>query len=66
MPLCVITEVIALNTTFYAEFASISDETTFTYEWILNQVRELHQHCNVPDPVFVGTDCEVDLITVIE
>ena len=66
MLLCIITGVTALNSSFYVGFAFFSNETMSTYEWVLTQISELYQHLNIPDPVFIGTDCEVGLITAIE
>ncbi len=41
MFLCVITKIIALNITFFVEFAFILNENSIIYEWILEQIVEL-------------------------
>jgi transposase-like protein len=65
MPLCIIFGVTALNTTFYVAFAFISSEHSDSYMWILERILELYQELNIPNPIFIATDCEVGLINAI-
>ena len=62
LPLLVITGVTALNTSFYAAFAFMSSESTEDYLWVIEQLRELYQHLDIPDPSVLLTDCQLALI----
>ena len=66
MPLCVISGVTGLNTSFYIGFAFLSSETYNDYLWVLSSLQQFYQEGNIPDPIFVGTDCEKALICALQ
>ncbi len=47
MSLCIIFEIIVLNTIFYVVFAFISSKHANSYQWILEQLLELYQELNI-------------------
>ena len=66
MPLCVISGVTGLNTSFYIGFAFVSFETYTDYRWVLSCLREFYVEGDIPDPIFAGTNCEKALIRALE
>ena len=58
--------VTGLNTSFYIGFAFLSSKTYNNYIWILSSLQQFYQKRNIPDPIFVGTDCKKALIYVIQ
>ena len=62
MPLFVITGVNTLNRTFYIGFAFIHKEKITTYEWVLQQLKELYQELHLSPPEIILTDHEKALI----
>ncbi len=66
MPLCVISGVTGLNTTFYIGFAFLSSETYTDYHWVLSSLQQFYCEINIPDPIFVGINCEKTLIRALE
>ena len=58
--------VTGLNTSFYIGFTFLSSETYNDYIWILSSLQQFYQERNIPDPIFVSTDCEKALICVIQ
>ena len=65
MPLFVISGVTGLNTSFYISFAFLSSETYNDYLWVLSSLQQFYQERNIPDPIFVGPDCEKALICAL-
>ena len=65
MPLCIISGVIALNTTFYIAFCFLSEETTEDYGWLLERLKELYILLDILDLTVVVTDAETSLIAAI-
>jgi beta-glucosidase-like glycosyl hydrolase len=65
MPLCIITEVTSLNTSFFVGFAFLSSEQYEDYDWVLEQLKKLYQSLRILNPLVIATDCEVALINVI-
>ena len=61
-----ISGVIGLNTSFYIGFAFLSSETYNDYFWVLLLLQEFYQERNIPDPIFMGTDCEKALICALQ
>lgn len=65
-PLHVISRVTGLNTTFYIGFAFLFSETYIDYHWVLSSLQQFYRERDIPDPVFVGTDCKKALIWALE
>ena len=65
MPLCIISGVTPLNTTYYIAFCFLSSETTEDYTWLLRMLKELYEMLDIPDPIVIITDAEVGLIRAI-
>lgn len=55
-PLCIITGVTALNTTFYVGFGFLLDESAETYQWMLEQLEVLCIDIDIPNPTVIVTD----------
>ena len=66
MLLYVISGVIGLNTSFYIGFAFLSLEIHSDYLWVLSSLQQFYQEENIPDPIFVGTNCEKALIRLFQ
>ncbi len=66
MPLCVISGVTGLNTSFFIGFAFVSSETYLDYHWVLSSLRRFYHESGIPDPIFAGTDCEKALIGALD
>lgn len=66
MPLCVITKVTSLNTSFYIGFAFVFFKTYTDYHWILFCLKKFYVEDDIPDPIFAGTDYEKTLIRELE
>ena len=66
MPLCVISGVTGLNTSFFIGFAFVSSWTYLDYHWVLSSLRQFYFEGDIPDPIFAGTDCEKALIGAFE
>ena len=62
LPLLIITGVTALNTSFYAAFAFMSAENTEDYVWVIQQLKKLYDHLEIPDPGVLLTDCQLALV----
>lgn len=65
MPLCVFTEVINLNTSFYFAFVFLSSEYAVNYQRVLEQYHILCNVENIPNPTVIATDDEKGLISAI-
>ncbi len=65
MPLCIITEVTTLNTTYYVAFAFLSAETVDDYCWVLSAVKKLYEFLNVLDPKVIVTNADPSIIRAI-
>ena len=65
MPLCIITGITSLNTTFYVDFCFMSQEFVDDYLWLLQQFAFLYIHVGVPRPRAIITDGEKGLISSI-
>lgn len=65
MPLCIITGITSLNTTFYVAFCFMSEEHADDYLWLLQQLALLYIHIDVSRPKVVITDGEKGLISSI-
>lgn len=66
MPLCIISGVTGLNTSFYIGFAFLSSETSADYIWVLECLAQLYQTLEIPSPTLVITDMEMALINAIQ
>lgn len=66
MRLCIILEVIGLNTSFYIGFAFLSLKTYTDYVWVLSYLQQFYKEGNIPDPIFLSIDCEKALICVLQ
>ena len=56
MPLCIITGVTPMNTTYYIGFAFLATERVEDYRWILQFVRRLYEALDIPDPSVIVID----------
>ena len=65
MPLCIITGVTPLNTTYYVAFAFLSAETVDDYRWVLGAVKKLYEFLDIPDPKVIVTDADPSIIRAI-
>lgn len=65
MSLCVINEVTAINTTFYAGFYFLINEDSEYYEWMLKIYKKFLEFMDVPDSIVFVTDSETDLLSAI-
>ncbi len=65
MPLCIITRVTPLNTTYYVPFVFLSAETVDDYHWILGAVKKLYKLLDIPDPKVIVTDTDPSMIRAI-
>lgn len=65
MPLCIITGITSLNTTFYVGFCFMFQEFADDYLWLLQQLALLYIHVDVPRPKVILTDGEKGLISSI-
>ncbi len=66
MPLCIISGVTGLNTSFYIGFVFLSSETVADYIWVLTCLSQLYQELDIPNPNFDATDMEIALINAIQ
>lgn len=66
MPLYVLSGVTGLHTTFYIGFAFLSSETYVDYLWVLRCRQQFYREADIPDPIFVGTNCEQALIRTLQ
>ena len=66
MPLCVISGVTGLNTSFYIGFAFVFSEIYIDYRWVLSCLREFYVESDISDPIFAGTDCKKALIRALK
>ncbi len=62
LPLLVISEVTALNTSFYIAFAFMLHETAEDYIWVLKQLNAVYRRLNINDPEVNITDRDSGLI----
>ncbi len=58
MPLCIITGVAPLNTTYYVAFAFLSSETVDDYRWVFGAVKKLYEFLDIPDPKVTVPDAD--------
>ena len=61
-----ISGVISLNISFYIGSAFFFLETYNDYLWVLSLFQKFYQEKNIPDPIFVGTNCEKALICTLQ
>ena len=66
MPLCVISGVTRLNTSFYIGFAFLFLENYSDYLWVLSSLQQFYPKGNIPDPIFVDTNCKKALINALQ
>ena len=62
MPLCIITGITPMNTTYYVGFAFLATERVEDYRWILQCVRRLYEALDIPDPSVIITDADPAII----
>ncbi len=65
MPLCIITGVTPLNTTYYVAFAFLSAKTGDDYCWDLGDVKKLYEFFDILDPKIIVTDAKPSIIFAI-
>ena len=65
MPLCIITRVTPLNTTYYVAFAFLSAGTVDNYRSVLDAVKKLYEFLDIPDPKVIVTDVDPSIICAI-
>ncbi len=65
MSLLIITEVTALNTSFFVGFCFMEAEKTANYVWVLKQLKLLYTELNLSDSTVILTDCERGLINAL-
>lgn len=62
MSLYVISGVTGLHISFYIGFVFLSSETYTNHHWVLLFLQQFYWEEDIPDPIFVCTDCEKALI----
>lgn len=65
MPLCIISSVTPINTTFYVGFCLFLSETAKDYSWVLEMLKKLYKMLDIWDFTVVITDAELGLICAI-
>lgn len=65
MPLCIISGVTPLNTSFYIGFCFLCAEKEKDYRWMLEALEELYQSLDIPNPTVIITDGEKGLVPAI-
>lgn len=65
IPLCIITGVTPLNTTYYVAFAFISAETVDDYCWVLGAIKKLYEFLDIPNSKVVVTNADASIIRAI-
>ena len=63
-PLFIITDITALNISFYVGFAFIKFEHTSDYVWVLKQLKELYNELDISYPDVLLTNASNALINI--
>ena len=66
MPPYVVSGMTGLNTNFYMGFVFLSSETYNDYLWVLSSLQQFYQKKNIPNPIFISTNCEKALICALQ
>ena len=65
MPLCIISGVTPLNTSFYVGFCFLSSESVEEYQWVLDCIKKIYIELDIPDPTVLATDGDRSIIKAI-
>lgn len=65
MPLCIITGVTPLNTTYYIVFTFLLSETINDYCWVLGIMKKLYKFLDIPNPKVIIINIHFSIIYII-